>query len=445
MRCVRVTPVLALVLAGCITDPVTGKSVVGMPTSEADEQSLGLSNRPVIVQQFSGAYPDAALQDYMGRIVLGMAHASVRPELPWTFTIVNSSVPNAFAVAGGQVFITRGLLWRLDDEAEFAVVMGHEIGHVEHKHTIQAMGRDTLVGALGQLGGQAIGSEEVGGIATTLLTTRFSRDQEREADVRGVNNSYHAGYDPRRGAEVFRKFLAMKQEQGGGESVIDAWTSDHPLDTERIQSITQLSGEIDPRLKGTASVPGLKVQTGRFAELIANLRGVEKTYDRHDAAMAGIQKAGGGKDAIRAAIPEFEACVQAQPGHAYFASTLGKAYLAAGDTQQAQRWLDRAASMGQDLLEPEYLLGLVALDGNRWGDAGAHAQRGLSILPDNYLCLWVRGEANWNLGRKDEATADFQKVIQAAPQDSPQAKAASSRIGGTQPEPVARPKKKKAR
>lgn len=418
-----------LCLAGCITDPVTGKSVMGMPTSDAEEISMGKSYRPVIVQQFSGAYPDAELQSYMGSIVLGMAHSSVRPELPWTFTIVNSSEPNAFAVPGGEVYMTRGLLWRLDDEAEFAVVMGHEIGHVEHRHTVQSMGRDTLIGAVGQLGGEAIGVPEIGGMVSTLVISRYSRDQERESDERGVFNSYHAGYDPRQGADVFRKFLQMKQQAGGGESVIDAWTSSHPLDSERIATIGVLSAEIDPRLEGDRPVPGLVVQTGRFAELIAKLRGEERVYDRHDAALAKIAQQGSSKESIRAAIPEFEACASALPGHAFFANTAGKACLVAGDTARARTWLERASSLNQGLLEPELGLGMLALEAKRYDETVDRAQRGLALLPDNYMSLYLRGEGYLGLGRTDEAKKDFQAVVESAPADSQQSKAAAAHLG----------------
>lgn len=270
MRRVLTTLCLALV-AGCITDPVTGDSVVGLPTSDAEEQAMGLSYKPKIIEQFAGAYPDAEIQRYLGAIVLKMARKSARRDLKWEFTVVNSNEPNAFAVPGGQVFITRGMLAALDDEAEFAVIMGHEIGHVEHRHTVQAMGRDQLIGTAGQVAGQYVGSEEVGGLAAGLLVARYSRDQERESDVRGVYNAYHAGYDPRQGADVFRKFMQMKG--GGGGGGIEAWISSHPLDEERIESVMKLSADIDPRLKGKKPVPGLIIQTDRFAQIVAKMRG----------------------------------------------------------------------------------------------------------------------------------------------------------------------------
>jgi predicted Zn-dependent protease len=420
-------------LGGCITDPVTGKSVWGKPTSTAEEEQMGESYRPVILQQFSGAYPDAELQSYLGSIVLGMAHKSVRPELQWTFTVLNDSTPNAFAVPGGEVFMTRGLLWRLDDEAEFAVVMGHEIGHVEHRHTIQSMGRDSMIATLGQLGGRAIGSKEVGNLATGLVTMRFSRDQEREADVRGVHNSYTAGYDPRRGAEVFRKFLAMK---GGGESALDAWTSSHPLDSERIDNILELSADTDKRLAGDAPVEGLRVDTAKFSELIAGVRANQKVYDRYDAAVAKVEKAGASKESIVAAIPELESCAKSLPGHAFFANTAGKAHLATGDAAAARKWFEQASSLGQGLLEPEVALGRIALATKQFDEVLARAGRGLAILPGNYFSLYQRGEGLLGTGKQSEAQAAFQEVLQSAPQDSPEYAAAAQHVGGGSTKPA---------
>jgi len=444
MNALRSIPVAALLLVGgCITDPVTGESVIGKPTSDAEEERMGDDYRPAILQQFNGAYPDDALQSYLGGIVLGMAKQSVRPDMKWTFTIVNSSDVNAFAVPGGELFITRGLLWRLDDEAEFAVVMGHEIGHVEHRHAEQGMVRDQGTAAIAQILSDRIGGLGATGIGlgTNLLLARYSRDQERESDVQGVHNSYKAGYDPRRGAEVFRKFLALKNESGGG-GAFDAWTSDHPLDQERIATIAKLAGETDPRLVGDAPVPELRVQTERFDGLVAKLRAEEKVYDRHDQAMAKLAKSHGDKKAAAAAISEFEACANELPSHALLADSAGKASYIAGDSPRARTWFEKAAALNQGLLEPEYALGMLSLKSKDYADAAAHADRGLALLPDNYSCRYMRGEANLGLGRQQEAQADFQAVMKTSPPESAEYAAAAKHLGITsQPTKPAKPKR----
>ncbi|MCE9637463.1 MAG: M48 family metalloprotease [Planctomycetes bacterium] len=417
-----------LVTGGCITDPVTGRTVIGAPVSDAEEQQMGLSYRPQIVQEYDGAYPDARLQDHMGRIVLGMAKQSVRPDLPWTFTVLNTSVPNAFAVPGGQVFVTRGLLVQMEDEAEYAVVMGHELGHVEHRHSIQQQGwglitQGVLAGIDAKFGGDA---SQVGGVLAGLGMLSFSRADETEADVRGVENSYAAGYDPRQGADVFRIFLKMKQDAGDGTPT---WLSSHPADEERIQNVLQMSAQKDPRLAGTGEVPGLRVTTPAWAPLIANLRREQKTYDRYDAAMKRISEAQGSDAAVRAAIPDLLQCERELPGHALFSATAGKALLTVGDTAAGRTRLERASGMNQGLVEPEILLGELALDANDWNRANTYAERGLQALPGNYASLYVRGEANWNLGRQDAARQDLQAVLEGAPKDSRQYQAAATRIG----------------
>lgn len=426
-------------LAGCITDPVTGESRLGIPTSDEEEMQMGEQYHPVVMQEFSGAYPDPDVQDYLARIVVGMAENGARPELDWRFTMLNSPIPNAFAVPGGEVYITRGLLAVLDDEAEFAMVMGHEIGHVEHRHTVQQMGRDSLINLLGALGGEAIGSPEIGGVAAALLTTKFSRDQERESDVRGVDNAYRAGYDPRQGADVFRKFLEMKQAQGGGGGL--EWFSTHPLDSERIDEVLRLSAEIDPRLRGDRPVEGLIVQTRKFEDLIRRLRSEQSVYDRHDAALA---RAGqGGSDALRSAIPALESCARDLPRHAYFANTLGKAYLQLGENGRAREWFERAASLRQGLVEPELGLGLLANAAQRYPEAISHAEAALGLLPDNYLSYSIRGEALVGMGRTDAAQADFQRVMQTAPPESREYQAAAARLGVQPGEPTDRPRRRR--
>lgn len=425
----------AFVLAGCITDPVTGRTVVGAPISEAQESAMGIEYKPAITQEYSGPYPDAEAQRYLGGIVMRIAKASVRPELPWEFTILNSSVPNAFAVPGGQVFVTRGLLADLEDEAEFAVVMGHEVGHVEHRHSVQAMGRGQLLGAgaaiLGEVADAKLGAGagEYVGVGAQLWSLKYGRDDETEADVRGVDQSYRLGYDPREGADVFRLFLRMKQEQGGATP---AWLSSHPADEDRIANVLALSAQKDPRLAGKGPVPGLTVQTPQFASIVARMKAAQKTYDRADAALARIAQANGSEASIRAAIPEVEAAARELPSHALLASTAGKLRLVIDDNDGAEPWLNRAAALRQGIAEPEYLLGILSLRRKRWDDAVRHCDAALAIFPQHYAALYRRGTAHAQAGRTQAAETDFRAVLQIAPAESNEYKQAAQVLGGGQ-------------
>ncbi len=434
-----------IVLAGCITDPVTGESRLGYPMSVQSEQAMGLQAVPSITQEFGGAYPDARVQRYLSDIVVGMADTSARPDLDWSFTLLNSSVPNAFALPGGNVFMTRGLIWRMDDEAEFAVVMGHEIGHVEHKHAAVGMGRDMLLGLGAALGAAALDNDMAAGLLSTgagLVSLRYGRDQERESDIRGVEHSYAHGYDPREGADVFREFQRIKQEAGGGESAIDAWTSSHPLDSERIASILELSASKDRRLDGNREVPGLRRSTSAWESLIGRLRAEQAVYDRGDEAMkrASAALAEGRENGVRRAIPTVQSCASDLPGHAHFRDVLGRLYFALEDTSSAMTHFRAASRMNQGLVQPEYYLSVISLDQQRPREAVSYADRALQILPGHYALQYVRAEGLWQMGRKDEARAAFQSVVQQAPEQSEEYAGAAGRLGvGAKQSPQTQP------
>ncbi|MCA8960563.1 MAG: M48 family metalloprotease, partial [Planctomycetes bacterium] len=283
---------LALTVSGCCTDPVNGESYLcfGEP-SDQEEAQIGASYAPSFIAESGGLYPDRALHDYLNHIVIDkMARHTQRPNLPWEFHILNTSQINAFALPGGQVFVTRGLLARLDSEAQFAHLMGHELGHVTHKHSVRGQTRATLFGLLvGAVGvaESSIGDPDSPQYVTTavsglgqLTLLKFSRDQELQSDCRGVDYAVAAGYDPREGKKTFEMFLALKQQAGQGESLIDGLLSTHPLDSTRIEQIDAYIAETQPELP-----QGLVVNEPHFQDLMTDVRGAQAVYDDHDRAM----------------------------------------------------------------------------------------------------------------------------------------------------------------
>ena len=142
--------VFVVSLVACATNPVTGnREFVTM--SQAQEIGIGRENHAAITREM-GIYDDAALQEYVEDIGYQLAGQSQRPDLPWQFTIVDTPVVNAFALPGGFIYLTRGLMAYLGDESELVGVMGHEIGHVTARHSVQAYSR-----AIGAQGGLALG------------------------------------------------------------------------------------------------------------------------------------------------------------------------------------------------------------------------------------------------------------------------------------------------
>src|SRR5437667_3452842 len=233
----------ALVFTGCARNPVTGKRQIVL-VSESQEIAIGQQSDPQVREEY-GVIENVALQAYvqsLGRKLVAVSH---RPNLEWHFTVVDSPVVNAFAIPGGYVYLTRGILAYLGNEAELAGVMGHEIGHVTARHSVRQMTREQLaqiglgVGSVlsptfGQFGNLAQSS-------AGLLFLRFSRDNEREADRLGVEYAARAAYDPREVSNFFE--VLGRLSAAGDRETIPGWLSTHPDPPERVQTTRMLAQE----------------------------------------------------------------------------------------------------------------------------------------------------------------------------------------------------------
>jgi predicted Zn-dependent protease len=230
---------LSLLLAGCARNPATGKNEI-MLVSEGQEIQMGAAYDSQVVAEI-GLYPDAALQAYVADIGKKLAATSERPNLPWTFRVVDDPSVNAFAVPGGHVYITRGILAHMTNEAELATVMGHEIGHVTARHTAHEMSKQQLAGlglAIGSIASSQIA--QYAGLASQALQVlflKFSRDDENQADELGVRYSSRADFDSRQMVNVMQ-MLDQLEGQSGGK--LPEWLATHPNPGNRVEHINQL-------------------------------------------------------------------------------------------------------------------------------------------------------------------------------------------------------------
>lgn len=224
-------------LSACATNPVTGRREFTL-LGEAQEIEIGQQMHPEVIKAM-GRYEDAALQQYVEQIGLQLAHASHRPNLPWRFTVVNVPVVNAMALPGGQIYVTRGILAYLGDEAELAGVLGHEIGHVTARHAAQAYTRATggtlaIVG----LGIFVPAARPFGQLAETALGVLFlkhGRDDERQADGLGVEYAAKTGWDP---AGVQRMLSTLARiEEASDRRGMPNWLSTHPDPVDRVERV----------------------------------------------------------------------------------------------------------------------------------------------------------------------------------------------------------------
>lgn len=261
--------IIVAIVVSCAVNPVTGKREL-MLVSEQDEISLGKSSDPQIVQMY-GVYDDQKLQDFINDMGQRMAQISHRPQLQYEFKVMDTPVINAFAVPGGYVYFTRGILAYLNNEAEFAGVLGHEIGHITARHSAHQMSQQQLaqVGfGAGLIVASAAGaSQELLSLGAQLAQTgigllffRFGRDDERQSDVLGVEYSTKIGYDAREMANFFETLERMHPSETG----LPSWFSTHPSSAERVQNVRQLAEETQKSLDKSQ----LKINRDPYLRLI---------------------------------------------------------------------------------------------------------------------------------------------------------------------------------
>jgi predicted Zn-dependent protease len=255
------TLVSSTVLAGLIGSPLAAQTAQTAPTQvqsiSARDKQQGAEAHPQLVAEFGGAQtgPQAAYVETIGKnIAIRSGLSNARSD--FTVTLLNSSVNNAFAIPGGYIYVTRQLVGLMNNEAELAGVMGHEVRHVAGRHANgrqSAATRNTILGVLGSvLAGAVLGNSGIGNLlqrgllqGSQMLTLRYSRGQETEADTYGIQYLRAAGYDPRAMSTVLQSLAnqnALEAQLMGNTTRVPEWASTHPDPASRVRAAQQQAG-----------------------------------------------------------------------------------------------------------------------------------------------------------------------------------------------------------
>lgn len=258
---------LFFLMNSCARNPVTGKRQVALIT-ESQELAMGQEADPQIVAQY-GLYEDTALQNFINRKGKEMAAISHRPNLNYSFRIVDSDILNAFAVPGGYVYFTRGIMAHFNNEAEFAGVLGHEIGHITARHSVSQQSK-AILGQIGLIGAMVINPQlaqfgEAASQGLGLLFLKFGRDAERQSDDLGVEYSTKIGYDAHQMAGFFNT-LQRKGEESGAQELPD-FLSTHPNPGDRNIAVGKKAAEWQQKSGST----NLQVNRNQYLKRIAGL------------------------------------------------------------------------------------------------------------------------------------------------------------------------------
>lgn len=243
-----------LLFDSCAKNPVTGKRDF-MLMSEGQERAMGEQSDPEIIA-YMGLYEDPALQKFINEKGQQMVAISHRKDLKYQFKIVDSPVVNAFAVPGGFVYFTRGIMAHFNNEAEFAGVLGHEIGHITARHSAKQYS-NAMLGQIGLVAGAVISPEfaqmaDVAQQGLSLLFLKFGRDAESQSDKLGVEYSTKIGYDAKEMASFFSTLDRLSKVSGAEE--VPTFLSTHPDPADREEKVGKLATEWQKKVNGYLQV-----------------------------------------------------------------------------------------------------------------------------------------------------------------------------------------------
>ena len=327
IRKVFILAISLLAMSGCAVNPVTGKRELSL-VSEAQEIKIGTENYAYMQQSGGAEYDvDPALTKYVHGVGSKLAEVSDRP-LPYEFVVLNSSVPNAWALPGGKIAINRGLLTEINSEAELAAVLGHEIVHAAAKHSARQMSRGMLlqvavVGTAIATSNSGYSDLAVGGasVGAQLISQSYGRSAELESDLYGMQYMSRAGYDPQGAVELQQTFVRLSE--GSASDWLSGLFSSHPPSQERV----------DANIRTAASLPaGGESGEARFNAAMQQTLDTKPAYEAFDDGRKALAE-----DDHELAIQKANEAIGLFPDEAHF-------YGLRGDARYVEEQYDKAVS-----------------------------------------------------------------------------------------------------
>jgi len=404
----RITKIFAFITllsglaTGCAVNPVTGKNELSL-IPESQELAIGAQQYGPSQQSQGGIYSvDTELTTYVNEIGQKLAAVSDR-KLPYEFVVLNNSVPNAWALPGGKIAVNRGLLTQLDNEAELAAVLGHEIVHAAAKHGANAMQRGMMLQGLLAVTALSTADSDysnyiIGGaqLGAQLISTRHGRNAELEADYYGMQYMARAGYDPAAAISLQETFVQLSE--GRNTSWIDGLFASHPPSIDRVNA--------NKRTAAKLNVHG-KLNSREYISKMAHLADMQPAYDAFDEANTLAQKS----DFIGANLTLNKA-IEMEPAEARFYGLKGDILLAQKKYSEADAAFSEA--LERDNTYYEYYLGRGLAKSKRGmvREARNDLNRSTELLPTAVAANEL-GEISLGLGDRIAAKTYFQSAMSA--------------------------------
>lgn len=398
---------------GCATNPVTGGSQL-MLMSEGQEIELDKQHSP---HQFSNDYgpvQNETINGYLQQTGKKMSAHTHRPEMPYSFRAVNATYVNAYAFPGGSIAATRGILLSMESEAELAALLGHELGHVNARHTAEQMSKGTLTqllvigaavaaGTQGDEWGQV--AQIAGMIGGSALLAKYSRDNEREADALGMEYMVRSEYSPQGMVDLMDMLKGLSKHK---PDISQALFATHPMSTERYNT------SVGRARSNYASAKDNPINRERYLDMTAGLRkikGAIENMQKAEVAMA------------RKKYPEAEdhlkhALKQAPNDYAGLVM-MSKCLLAQNKASQAKRFSDKAKQVYPREAQADLVSGIAAMRRGQFEAALYDFGRYDKLLPGNSNMAYLKGLALENMHYRQAAAREYYRYLQNVNQGDP--------------------------
>lgn len=398
------------VVTGCAVNPVTGQRQLMLMT-EAQEVQVDQENSPHQFSSDYGTIQDRQLNNYLTQVGNGMAANSYRPKMPYSFRGVNATYINAYAFPGGSIAATRGILLELENEAELAGLLGHEIGHVNARHTAMRMTKGIVAGLL--VAGLALYIQEehedwaplaagLGNIAAGALLAHYSRDDERQADQLGMEFMTNMGQNPHGMVGLMDLLMSMSQHK---PSAIDMMFATHPMSEERYQTAKQRAETEYQNLQNTS------MNRERYMDHTAGLRKIRGAIENLQNGETAMMK-----KQYSQAESLFDNALKQVPNDYTGLVMMAKCQLALGNDKKSEYYAERAKKVYPSEAQAHHISGVAKLGRNRFDAAYQEFDNYERMLPGNPNTIFLKGVSLEGMQNRQAAANEYSRYLQAVNQ-----------------------------
>jgi len=392
-------------LLGCATNPVTGRSQL-MLVSENQEIEIDRQSSPYQFSTDYGPLQDRGLNNYIDQTGKKISTLTHRPHMPYSFRGVNAAYVNAYAFPGGSIAVTRGILIELNNEAELAALLGHEIGHVNSRHTAEQMSKGVLTNALiggistyagTQVPGLGNLTSQLGMLGAGALLARYSRDNEREADALGLEYMVKAGYNSKGFVELMDMLRSTSKHK---PSAIELMFSTHPMSDERYRTAVET---VQTQYRHTQNLPFYRERYMDHTAKLRSMKGAIEDMQKGERAMGG--------EKYDEAERYFKSALKQAPDDYAGLVMMAKCLMVQEKTSEAGSFVEKAKQVYPQEAQAYYLDGFVKINEKKYASAYEDFNTYERILPGNPNIIFYQGLSLEGMNRMSESADKYYQYI----------------------------------